>query len=53
MYRLFIPHGGAIQANIDVRDTQRFDNTLQMNDTYTITGFGFQETKMWMQTLPN
>ncbi|PWA89933.1 Endonuclease/exonuclease/phosphatase [Artemisia annua] len=32
--------GGAIQANVEGRERNRFDNILEINDTYTITGFG-------------
>lgn len=46
-------HGGAIQANAENPNRKRFDNILQINGTYTITGFGLMETKTWMQTLPN
>lgn len=44
---------GAIQANVEARDRIRFDNTLKINGTYTIAGFGLQPTKRWMQTFPN
>ena len=45
--------GGAIQANFEAHDKIRFDNTLQINGTYAITGFGLLDTKKSMQTLPN
>ena len=45
--------GGAIQANINIRDKDRFDATLQTNQCYKITGFGFQPAKPWMQVLPH
>ena len=48
---MFQLQGGAIQANINIREKNRFDATLQINKTYKITGFGFQPAKTWMQTL--
>lgn len=52
-FMLLDQQGGAIQANVEARERVRFDNTLQINGTYTITGFGLQDTKRWMRTLPN
>ena len=45
--------GGAIQANINIREKPKFDASLQINQAYRITGFGFQPAKTWMQTLPH
>ena len=45
--------GGAIQANINIREKPKFDASLQINQAYRITGFGFQPAKKWMQTLPH
>jgi hypothetical protein len=45
--------GGAIQANVEARDKIRFDNNLQINGTYAITGLRLLDTKKPMQTLPN
>ena len=45
--------GGAIQANINIRVKNRFDASLQINQTYKISGYGFQLAKTWMQVLPH
>ena len=45
--------GGAIQANVNLRENPKFDALLQMNKTYVITGFGFQPAKSWMQVIPH
>lgn len=45
--------GGAIQANVNLREKSKFDALLQINKTYRITGFGFQPAKTWMQVMPH
>ena len=45
--------GGAIQANVNLREKPKFDALLQMSKTYKITGFGFQPAKTWMQAVPH
>ena len=45
--------GGAIQANVNLRDKAKFDAVLQMSKTYKITGFSFQPAKTCMQGVPH
>ncbi|GJU82777.1 DNA helicase [Tanacetum coccineum] len=45
--------GTAIQANMDVADTQYFDQLLQLGATYRISGFSCEKTPTWERTLQN
>ncbi|GJT11589.1 DNA helicase [Tanacetum coccineum] len=45
--------GNAIQANMDVKDTDYFSDLLQLNDAYRISRFRCIPTKTWDRTLPN
>lgn len=49
---IYFLQGGAIQANIKPREKSRF-NTLEIDKTYQIKGFGFQDATGWMQTVQN
>ena len=42
-----------MQANINLREKNKFDGLLQINKTYRITGFGFQPAKTYMQVVPH
>ncbi|GKC91185.1 DNA helicase [Tanacetum coccineum] len=45
--------GNAIQANMDLKDTEYFKELLQLNNAYRISWFGCTDTKKWQQTLDN
>ncbi|GJV71206.1 DNA helicase [Tanacetum coccineum] len=45
--------GNAIQANMDLKDTDHFDELLQLNNAYRISRFTCTPTKKWQQTLDN
>nr|GEU34725.1 hypothetical protein [Tanacetum cinerariifolium] len=45
--------GNAIQANMDLRDTNYFNQQLQLNNAYIISRFMCTTTKIWDRTLPN
>nr|GEU49522.1 helitron helicase-like domain-containing protein [Tanacetum cinerariifolium] len=45
--------GTAIQANINVRDTDHFNQILELNNAYRISRFVCTETKKWQQTVDN
>ncbi|GKA41560.1 nucleic acid-binding, OB-fold protein [Tanacetum coccineum] len=45
--------GTQIQANMDVQDTQYFDQLLQLGRTYRISGFSCEKTPAWERTLQN
>nr|GEW45259.1 hypothetical protein [Tanacetum cinerariifolium] len=45
--------GNAIQANMDLKDTDYFDQLLQLNNAYKISRFWCTETKKWQRTLDN
>ncbi|GJY86346.1 hypothetical protein Tco_0500372 [Tanacetum coccineum] len=45
--------GNAIQANMDLRDTDYFNDLLQLNNAYRISQFKCTTTKIWDHTLPN
>ncbi|GJV43117.1 nucleic acid-binding, OB-fold protein [Tanacetum coccineum] len=45
--------GNAIQANMDLKDTDHFDELLQLNNAYRISRFLCRRTKIWDRTLPN
>ncbi|GJY59728.1 zinc finger, CCHC-type containing protein [Tanacetum coccineum] len=45
--------GNAIQANMDLKDMEQFDDLLQLNDAYRISRFLCTPTKTWDRTLPN
>lgn len=50
---LFYLQGTAIQANVNLREKNKFDALLQLSKTYKITGYGFQPAKTWMQVIPH
>nr|GEX24571.1 ribonuclease H-like domain-containing protein [Tanacetum cinerariifolium] len=43
----------AIQANMDLKDTEYFNELLQLNNAYRISRFGCTDTKKWQRTLDN
>ncbi|PWA48229.1 Replication protein A 70 kDa DNA-binding subunit B [Artemisia annua] len=45
--------GSAVQANADLKEKDRFDRDLQINNVYKIQGFGFERTDSWGKTLDN
>ncbi|GJV98097.1 DNA helicase [Tanacetum coccineum] len=45
--------GNAIQANMNLNDTDYFDQLLQLNIAYRISRFMCTKTKLWDRTLPN
>ncbi|PWA81779.1 hypothetical protein CTI12_AA184660 [Artemisia annua] len=45
--------GAAIQANLDLKEKERFEHDLQLNCVYRIKGFGFEKTDGWGKTLDN
>ncbi|GJS59025.1 DNA helicase [Tanacetum coccineum] len=45
--------GNAIQANMNVKDTNYFNQLLQLNNAYRISHFVCTETKNWQRTLDN
>nr|GEZ28029.1 DNA helicase [Tanacetum cinerariifolium] len=45
--------GNAIQATMDLKDTDYFSELLQLNDAYRISHFRCTSTKAWDRTLPN
>ncbi|GJS70163.1 DNA helicase [Tanacetum coccineum] len=45
--------GNAIQANMNLSDTDYFDQQLQLNNAYRISRFMCTKTKLWDRTLPN
>ncbi|GJV34111.1 DNA helicase [Tanacetum coccineum] len=45
--------GNAIQANMDLKDTEYFNDLLQLNHAYMISQFRCTPTKAWDRTLPN
>ncbi|GJW60798.1 DNA helicase [Tanacetum coccineum] len=45
--------GTPIQANIDAKDTDYFDQLLQLHSAYRITGFSCEQTIPWERTLDN
>ncbi|GJZ46665.1 DNA helicase [Tanacetum coccineum] len=45
--------GTPIQANMDVVDTEYFNELLQLRATYRISGFGCEKTPSWERTLRN
>ncbi|PWA74472.1 hypothetical protein CTI12_AA159500 [Artemisia annua] len=45
--------GSAIQANADLKEKQRFEHDLQLNNVYKIQGFGFEKADSWGKTLDN
>nr|GEV61801.1 ribonuclease H-like domain-containing protein [Tanacetum cinerariifolium] len=45
--------GNAIQANMDLKDTDYFNQLLQLNNAYRISRFMCTQTKIWDRTLPN
>ncbi|GKB97189.1 DNA helicase [Tanacetum coccineum] len=45
--------GNAIQTNMDLKDTEYFDQLLQLNNAYKISRFWCTETKKWQRTLDN
>nr|GEV79544.1 nucleic acid-binding, OB-fold protein [Tanacetum cinerariifolium] len=51
-YRLQLK-GNAIQANMDLKDEDYFDELLQLNNAYRIACFSCTPTKKWQQTLDN
>lgn len=47
-----VSQGDAIEANIELRDVQKYDS-LQLNTAYQSRGFGCQRTDKWQQTVDN
>ncbi|GJV28335.1 DNA helicase [Tanacetum coccineum] len=47
------PEGNAIQANMDLKDTDYFNELLQLNNAYRISRFMCTGTKIWDRTLPS
>nr|GEW84924.1 hypothetical protein [Tanacetum cinerariifolium] len=45
--------GNAIQANMNLKDTEYFYQLLQLNNAYRISRFICTATKLWDRTLPN
>ncbi|GJZ53253.1 DNA helicase [Tanacetum coccineum] len=45
--------GHAIQANMDVKNTDYFDHLLRLHKAYRISDFGCEETDTWEKTLDN
>ncbi|GJZ85918.1 nucleic acid-binding, OB-fold protein [Tanacetum coccineum] len=45
--------GTPIQANMDVKDTEYFDQLLQLKKAYKISGFSCEQTGVWERTLEN
>ncbi|GJR12333.1 nucleic acid-binding, OB-fold protein [Tanacetum coccineum] len=45
--------GNAIQANMDPKDTEYFDQLLQLNNAYRISRFLCTSAKKWQQTIDN
>nr|GEX32870.1 DNA helicase [Tanacetum cinerariifolium] len=45
--------GIPIQANMDSKDTEYFDQLLQLHSAYRITGFSCEQTLPWERTLDN
>ncbi|GKE20017.1 nucleic acid-binding, OB-fold protein [Tanacetum coccineum] len=45
--------GTPIQANMDVKDTEYFDQLLQLKKAYRISGFSCEQTGVWERTLEN
>ncbi|GKC73958.1 nucleic acid-binding, OB-fold protein, partial [Tanacetum coccineum] len=45
--------GTPIQANMDAKDTEYFDELLQLDNAYRITGFSCEQTGPWERTLDN
>ncbi|GJZ77076.1 hypothetical protein Tco_0641748 [Tanacetum coccineum] len=45
--------GNAIQANMDLKDTDYFDQLLLLNNAYRISRFWCTETKKWQRALDN
>ncbi|PWA80437.1 hypothetical protein CTI12_AA196040 [Artemisia annua] len=45
--------GSAVQANADLKEKQRFERDLQINNVYKIQGFGFEKADSWGKTLDN
>ncbi|GJY29666.1 DNA helicase [Tanacetum coccineum] len=45
--------GNAIQANMNLKDTDYFDQLLQLNNAYRISRFLCTKTKKWQQTVDN
>nr|GEZ22480.1 hypothetical protein [Tanacetum cinerariifolium] len=45
--------GNAIQANMDLKDTDYFDQLLHLNNAYRISRFWCTKTKKWKRTLDN
>ncbi|GJV52664.1 DNA helicase [Tanacetum coccineum] len=45
--------GNAIQANMDLKDRDYFNDLLQLNNAYRISRFKCIQTKIWDRTLPN
>nr|GEX43145.1 DNA helicase [Tanacetum cinerariifolium] len=48
-----VAKGTPIQANMDSKDTEYFDQLLQLHITYRITGFSCEQTLPWERTLDN
>ena len=46
-----ITHADAIQANMDVKDTQYFNQVLKLNAAYRISRFSCEEARKWQCTL--
>ncbi|GKC41691.1 DNA helicase, partial [Tanacetum coccineum] len=53
VYRGIARNRNAIQANMDLKDTDYFDQLLQLNNAYRISRFTCTRTKKWQQILDN
>ncbi|GJX61955.1 hypothetical protein Tco_0294855, partial [Tanacetum coccineum] len=49
----YIKQGTPIQANMDVKDADYFDQLLQHRKAYRISGFSCEQTGLWERTLDN
>ena len=38
---------------MNIREKNKFNALLQIDKTYKITGFGFEDAKKWMQVVPH
>ncbi|GJU35943.1 DNA helicase [Tanacetum coccineum] len=49
----YYKQGTPIQANMDAKDTEYFDQLLELGSAYRITGFSCEHTGPWERTLEN